>query len=123
MAETQTKRYPIRGALYGLLLGLAVWYFLQFEFATFALDSQTGVITRAVIVIVAGMVLGVVWAYVAPARKPKEAVPAAPVRPDGAPRARYGACSTGNRCNGIHRGRRGDGPARRRRIAEASTTR
>ena len=85
MAETQTKRYPIRGALYGLLLGLAVWYFLQFEFATFALDSQTGVITRAVIVIVAGMVLGVVWAYVAPARKPKGAAPMAAPVPDTAP--------------------------------------
>ncbi len=77
MAETHTKRYPIRGALYGLLLGLAVWYFLQFEFATFGFDTLGGVITRAVIVTVAGIVLGVVWAYVAPARKPKEAAPAA----------------------------------------------
>lgn len=77
MAETQTKRHPIRGALYGLMLGLAVWYFLQFEFATFGFDTATGVITRAAIVVVAGIVLGVVWAYVAPARKPKGAVPAA----------------------------------------------
>ena len=85
MAETQIKRYPIRGALYGLLLGLAVWYFLQFEFATFGLDSLTGVITRAVIVILAGIVLGVVWAYVAPARKPKEPAPTAAPVPDVAP--------------------------------------
>jgi hypothetical protein len=85
MAETQTKRHPIRGALYGLLLGLAVWYFLQFEFATFGFDTATGVITRAVIVVIAGIVLGVAWAYVAPARKPKEAAPAAAPVPYTAP--------------------------------------
>jgi len=84
MAETHTKRYPIRGALYGLLLGLAVWYFLQFEFATFGFDSIAGVGTRAALVVLAGMVLGVVWAYVAPARKPKEAAPAASHEPDPA---------------------------------------
>jgi len=87
MAETHVKRYPIRGALYGLLLGLAVWYFLQFEFATFGFDSIAGVGTRAAIVVVAGMVLGVIWAYVAPARKPKDAAPTAPPEPDSAPDA------------------------------------
>ena len=87
MAETHTKRYPIRGALYGLLLGLAVWYFLQFEFATFGFDSVAGVGTRAAIVVVAGMVLGVMWAYVAPARKPKESAPAAAPASDAAPYA------------------------------------
>ena len=85
MAETHTKRYPIRGALYGLLLGLAVWYFLQFEFATFGFDTLGGVITRAAIVTVAGIVLGVVWAYVAPARKPKEAAPEAAPAAEQAP--------------------------------------
>lgn len=76
MAETTVKRHPIRGALYGLLLGLAVWFFLQFQFASFGFDSLGGVITRAVIVIVAGTLVGVVWAYLAPARGPKGAAPA-----------------------------------------------
>ncbi len=73
MAETKLKRRPIRAALYGLLLGLSIWYFLQFEFASFGLDSVGGVITRAVIVVVVTMALAIVWAYVAPARKPKGA--------------------------------------------------
>jgi hypothetical protein len=81
MAELQTKRHPIRGALYGLILGLSVWYFLQFEFATFGLDSVGAVITRLVIIVVAGMAVGVLWAYVAPARKPKEPAPAAAAAP------------------------------------------
>ena len=37
------------------------------------------------IVVIAGIVLGVVWAYVAPARKPKEAAPAAVPVPYTAP--------------------------------------
>ncbi|MBU1226847.1 MAG: hypothetical protein KJ698_06535 [Actinobacteria bacterium] len=76
MADTTIKRRPIRAALYGLMLGISIWYFLQFQFASFALDSVTGVATRAVIVIVATMLLAVVWAYLAPARKPKGAAPA-----------------------------------------------
>lgn len=93
MAETKIKRRPIRAALYGLLLGISIWYFLQFEFATFGLDSIGGVVTRAIIVIVATMAVAVIWAYVAPARKPKGAPPAdtpdAPAAPvaagDGTP--------------------------------------
>ena len=38
MAELQVKRRPIRAALYGLMLGFSIWYFLQFEFATFSFD-------------------------------------------------------------------------------------
>ncbi|MCJ7725709.1 MAG: hypothetical protein MUP76_04900 [Acidimicrobiia bacterium] len=90
MAETKLKRRPIRAAFYGLLLGLSIWYFLQFEFASFALDSVGGVITKAVIVVVATMALSVAWAYLAPARKPKGAAPAeapapAEVTPAAAP--------------------------------------
>jgi len=73
MAEMTTKRHPIRAALYGLMLGFSIWYFLQFEFASFALDSTSGVITKAVVVIGATVLLAVVWAYVAPPRKPKGA--------------------------------------------------
>jgi hypothetical protein len=76
MAEMTIKRRPIRAALYGLMLGFSIWYFLQFQFAIFTLDSTGGVITKAVIVIVATMALSVAWAYVAPPRKPKEATPA-----------------------------------------------
>jgi hypothetical protein len=76
MAEMTIKRHPIRAALYGLMLGFSIWYFLQFQFAVFNLDSTGGVITKAVIVIVATMALSVAWAYVAPPRKPKGEAPA-----------------------------------------------
>ena len=73
MAELQTKRYPVRGALWGLLLGLAAAYFLFFEFAVFGFDSVGGVITKIVIIVVVAMVVGILWAYVAPPRKPRQA--------------------------------------------------
>ena len=77
MAETQTKRYPVRGALYGLLIGLGAAYLLYFQFAVFGFDSLGGVITRFVAIIVGGIVVGILWSYVAPARKPKEHAPVA----------------------------------------------
>ena len=77
MAELQVKRRPIRAALYGLMLGFAIWYFLQFEFATFSFDSVGGILTRAIIVIVVVMALSVAWAYLAPPKKPKGEPPAA----------------------------------------------
>jgi len=85
MAETKLKRRPIRAALYGLMLGLSIWYFLQFEFASFPLDSVGGVITKAVIVVVATMAVSVAWAYLAPARKPKGSAPAEVVAAPAAP--------------------------------------
>ncbi|NIR41375.1 MAG: hypothetical protein GWN79_26195, partial [Actinobacteria bacterium] len=57
-------------------LGLSAAYFLYFRFSVFPFDSLNAVITRFVIIIVAGMVLGVLWAYVAPAKKPKGPAPA-----------------------------------------------
>jgi len=76
MAEIQTKRYPIRGALWGLLLGLSIAYFAFFEFAWFGFDSVSGVITKIVMVVGITMLVGILWAFVAPARKPKGAPPA-----------------------------------------------
>ena len=90
MAELQVKRRPIRAALYGLMLGFSIWYFLQFEFATFSFDSVGGIATRAIIVIVVVMALSVAWAYLAPPKKPKGAAPTgaepapAPVTPEPA---------------------------------------
>ena len=90
MAELQVKRRPIRAALYGLMLGFSIWYFLQFEFATFSFDSVGNIGTRALIVIGAVMALSVAWAYLAPPKKPKGDPPAAaaeapaPVTPEPA---------------------------------------
>ncbi len=87
MAELQTKRYPIRGALWGLLLGLAVAYFLFFELAVFGFDSLSGVITKFALVAGVAMVVGVLWSFVAPARKPKQAPPVAAAPPAAPPAA------------------------------------
>jgi hypothetical protein len=87
MTDAQIKRHPIRGALYGLLIGLMLAYFVFFRFTMFGFDSLGSVITKFVMVVVFGVVLGVVWAYVAPP-KGGDAPPAAvgdspsPVAPD-----------------------------------------
>ncbi len=78
--NTKLKRHPIRGALYGLLLGLSAAYFAFFQFGLFGFDTLTGVLMKFGIIVVAGMVIGVVWAYIAPPRRgsgPKEAPPPA----------------------------------------------
>ena len=85
MAELQVKRRPIRAALYWLMLGFSIWYFLQFQFSAFGLDSVGGVVTRAVIIIAAVMALSVVWAYLAPPKKPKGAPVATAPIPEPAP--------------------------------------
>jgi hypothetical protein len=71
MSETRVKRYPVRGALYGLLVGLAAAYFAFFQFAMFGFDNLPSVITKFAIIVLAGVVLGIVWAFVAPAKGAK----------------------------------------------------
>jgi len=83
--NTRIKRHPLRGAIFGLMLGISAAYFLYFQFAVFGFDTVGGVLTRFVIIIVVGMVVGVIWAYVAPPRKPKDAPP--PVSYEEAPPA------------------------------------
>lgn len=61
-------RYPIRGALWGLLLGLGAAIY-SLLFGVFEISSIVG----PVVVIAAGVVLGILWATLAPAKKPKAA--------------------------------------------------
>jgi len=70
--DTKLKRHPVRGALFGLMLGISAAYFLYFQFAVFGFDTVGGVLTRFVIIILVGVVVGVAWAYLAPAKQPKE---------------------------------------------------
>ncbi len=81
MTDTKLKRYPVRGALYGFLLGVAAAYFAFFQFALFGFDTLTGVVTKFAIIILAGMVLGMLWAYVAPPRRAKRPAGEAPPPP------------------------------------------
>lgn len=67
MASTLTiRRHPIRAAVYGVLVGLsAAIYLLLFSVIRF------GEWVPLAVVVAAGLVVGVVWAYLAPPRKPK----------------------------------------------------
>ncbi len=71
MADTTTKRHPIRGAIWGLILGLGVFVFLTLVFPVIVLESVSQVATQGVIVIVVVMVLSIVWGLYGPAKAPK----------------------------------------------------
>ena len=80
MADTVTKRHPIRAALWGFVLGLAVTLYLTVVFPVIGLDTVPGVATKAAIVIVVTMVVSVLWGLFGPAKKPKGRPPASAVR-------------------------------------------
>ena len=69
MATTQIKRYPIRGALWGLLLGLGL-ALVGIGQSIFALGTLP-----PVLVTVGGVVVGVLWSMFAPPKRPKGAPP------------------------------------------------
>lgn len=64
--EPSVKRHPIRGALWGLLMGIGIALIL-FNFSIIAL----GQIVPWLIVIGVFIVLGILWGMFAPAKKPK----------------------------------------------------
>lgn len=64
-ASTVAKRHPIRGGLYGIVLGLGLaLLFIGRKIVT--LDSAV-----PIILVVVGIVIGVLWGMFAPAKKPK----------------------------------------------------
>ena len=69
-AETVTKKHPIRGALYGLSLGIGVAVYL----IIFAIVEFSA--TTSIIAVVACVFFGILWGLFAPAKKPKGAPPA-----------------------------------------------
>lgn len=65
--ETAIKRHPIRGAFWGLLLGIGVSiYLVIFSVVPF------GDWVPLIIAVVICVLLGVLWGYFAPAKKPKD---------------------------------------------------
>lgn len=73
MAETMTKRHPIRGLLWGIPLGLGI--------ALVAVGQSwaaLGTLTP-VILFVVGLVLGTLWGMFGPAKAPKGTPPPEPV--------------------------------------------
>lgn len=62
--ETTTRRHPVRGGLYGLCLGVgAAIYLIIFSVVSFN-------VATSIIVVVAGVGVGILWGLFAPARKP-----------------------------------------------------
>ena len=63
--ETVRKRHPIRGGLYGILLGLGLMFI-------FVGQSWAALGTwPPVLLFVGGIVFGVLWGFFAPPKKPK----------------------------------------------------
>ena len=77
MTETTIKRHPIRGAIWGLILGLGVFLLLTVAWPVIGLDAASSVLTKAAIFAVVFAVLGALWGSYAPAKKPKGMAPAA----------------------------------------------
>lgn len=75
MAETQIHRRPGRAVLFGAMWGLGLAIYLIFVNPIIGLDSITGVLTKVVIIIVGAVVLSLLYAYLAPPKKPKGAPP------------------------------------------------
>jgi len=70
--KTALKRHPIRGALWGFLLGLGVAVYLVI-FKVIGFDNVTSVTVKIVLVVIAAMALGALWGMFGPAKKPKGA--------------------------------------------------
>ncbi len=77
-AQQVVRKHPIRGAIWGLLLGLG----LAIYSILFAIIPWTDWVPL-ILVVLAGVVIGVAWAYLAPAKKPGP--PPAPSSPPPAP--------------------------------------
>lgn len=75
MAELVTKRHPIRAAIWGFIAGLGVLVYLVAVWPVIGLDNPTSVAIKSAIVVGGVMILAVVWAMVAPAKKPKGSPP------------------------------------------------
>jgi len=74
-ASTVKKSHPIRGALYGIILGLGL-ALMAIGRKIANLDSIT-----PIILVLVGIVIGIIWGMVAPAKKPKGPAPVETLEP------------------------------------------
>lgn len=84
MMQPQLQRHPLRGLLWGLVLGLGVSILLTFVWPVIGLDSVRSVAIKWIIVVGAIMFLSMLWGLFGPARGPKGAAQAS-VTGGGAP--------------------------------------
>lgn len=76
MMQTQLQRHPLRGLLWGLVLGLGVGVFLTFVWPVIGLDNVRSVAIKWALIVGGIMFLSMLWGLFGPARKPKGAAPA-----------------------------------------------
>lgn len=75
MTQTQLQRHPMRGALWGILLGLGIAIALTFVWPVIGLDGIAGVAVKWALIVGGIMLLSILWGLFGPARRPKGAAP------------------------------------------------
>ena len=81
MAQTQLKRHPVRGALWGLILGLGVLVALTFVWPVIGLDDIKTVAVKGGLVVGGIMLLSILWAYSDRRRSPRARPRPSPMPP------------------------------------------
>jgi hypothetical protein len=76
MTQTQLQRHPIRGAVWGLILGLGIAIALTFVWPVIGLDDIAMVAVKWALIVGGVMLLSILWGLFGPARKPKGPEPA-----------------------------------------------
>jgi len=76
MTQTQLRRHPGRGAIWGLVLGLGIAVYLTFVWPVIGLDDYKAVAIKWALVVGGVMLASILWGLFGPARKPKGAAPA-----------------------------------------------
>jgi len=75
MTQPELKRHPLRGLLWGLVLGLGMGVFLTFVWPVIGLDNVRSVAIKWALIVGGIMFLSMLWGLFGPARKPKGAPP------------------------------------------------
>ena len=70
MAETTIKKHPIRGAIWGVPMGLGLALLLAGQGVIAFGDT-----TPFIVVVVIGMLISIAWSMFGPAKEPKEPAP------------------------------------------------
>ena len=78
MAQTQPQlqRHPVRGAAWGLILGLGIAIALTFVWPVIGLDDIAMVAVKWALVVGGVTLLSILWGLFGPARRPKGSAPA-----------------------------------------------
>ncbi len=71
MADTVVKKHPLRGALWGSLMGIGVALFLIIGYPVIGIGDPVSLAIQVGLVIAAGVLVGVLWAMFGPAKKLK----------------------------------------------------